>query len=206
MFQFLFHFPLTCHTIIFRVRVVIRVQDETGSASFVLFNHHVKDLIHHGNHWLMEKISKVALYYTILLICTHDKLTVYYQGHQKIPDKFDMMLNRNFVFKVQISKFNLENNYHAYTVRKMTNDEFSNIHLHMKKTVFIPMVLLLNIKSFSVEGDNINVVDLDAVTSTTTSLKRPIEIVTTTESFEWSSSKDVVSPHTLKIPKKEKLE
>ncbi|CAH1453981.1 unnamed protein product [Lactuca virosa] len=32
-------------------------------------------------------------------------------------------------------------------------------------------------KSVSVEGDNINVVNLDAVTPTTTSLKRPIEIV-----------------------------
>ncbi|CAH1441505.1 unnamed protein product [Lactuca virosa] len=74
-----------------KVRVVIRVQDETGSASFVLFDRHVKDLIHRGNHWLMENISKD-------------------QGRQKIPDEFNTMLNRKFVFKVQISKFNLENN------------------------------------------------------------------------------------------------
>nr|KAJ0184641.1 hypothetical protein LSAT_V11C900467990 [Lactuca sativa] len=87
-----------------RVRVVIRVQDETGSASFVLFDHSVKDLIHHGNHWLMEKISKD-------------------QGRQKIPDVFIMMLNKKFVFNVHISKFNLENNYHTYTVHKMTDDE-----------------------------------------------------------------------------------
>nr|KAJ0215633.1 hypothetical protein LSAT_V11C300153060 [Lactuca sativa] len=65
------------HVLIFRVRVVILVQDETGSASFVLFDRHVKDVIHRNNHWLMEKISNIALYYTILLICTHDELTIY---------------------------------------------------------------------------------------------------------------------------------
>ncbi|CAH1427812.1 unnamed protein product [Lactuca virosa] len=48
------------------------------------------------------------------------------------------------------------------------------------------------------DGDNI---DLDDLTPTTTSVKRPIEIVTTTESFEWSSSKDRVVAPTLKIPK-----
>ncbi|CAI9281065.1 unnamed protein product [Lactuca saligna] len=63
-----------------KVRVVIRVQDETGSASFVLVDRHVKDFIHRNNHWLMEKKSK-------------------------------------------ISKFNLENIYHAYTVHKMTDDD-----------------------------------------------------------------------------------
>nr|KAJ0187834.1 hypothetical protein LSAT_V11C900477050 [Lactuca sativa] len=36
-----------------KVRDVIRVQDETGSASFILFDRHVKDFIHHDNHWLM---------------------------------------------------------------------------------------------------------------------------------------------------------
>ncbi|CAH1453980.1 unnamed protein product [Lactuca virosa] len=149
------------------VRVVIRVQDETGSASFVLFDRHVKDLIHRGNHWLMEKISKD-------------------QGRQKIPDEFNTMLNRKFVFKVYISKFNLENNYHAYTVHKMTDDEvvvgavfkhssaYEENNIHSNGT---PINKYIKEKSVSVEGDNINVVNLDAVTPTTTSLKRPIEIV-----------------------------
>ncbi|CAH1426927.1 unnamed protein product [Lactuca virosa] len=176
-----------------KVRVVIRVQDETESASFVLFDRHVKDLIHRGNHWLMEKISKD-------------------QGRQKIPDEFNTMLNRKFVFKVQISKFNIENNYHAYTVHKMTDDElvvgvvfkhspaYEENNIHSDGT---PINKSIKEKSVSVEGDNINVFDLDAVT---TSLKCPIEIVSTTESFEWSSSKDGVAPHTLKIPKMKKLE
>nr|KAJ0223709.1 hypothetical protein LSAT_V11C200086030 [Lactuca sativa] len=178
-----------------KVRVVIYVQDETGSASFILFDRHVKDLIHRCNHWLMEKISKD-------------------QGCQKIPDEFNTMLNRKFVFKVQISKFNLENNYHAYTIHKMTDDELvvgavfkhspayeeNNIHSDGTPKSYQQE------KSVSVEGDNINVVYLDAVTPTSTSLKCPIEIATTIESFEWSSSKEGVAPHTLKIQKMEKLE
>ncbi|CAH1429008.1 unnamed protein product [Lactuca virosa] len=60
-------------------------------------------------------------------------------------------------------------------------------------------------KSVLVDGDNVDIVDLDAVTPTTTSVKRPIEIVTTTESFEWSSSKDGVATPILKIPKMDKL-
>ncbi|CAI9299615.1 unnamed protein product [Lactuca saligna] len=61
------------------------------------------------------------------------------------------------------------------------------------------------IKSVSIDGDNIHVVDLDVVTPITTSIKRLIEIVTTTESFECSFSKDGVAPPTLKISKMEKL-
>ncbi|XP_052625951.1 uncharacterized protein LOC128132969 [Lactuca sativa] len=179
-----------------KVRVVIRVQDETGSTSFVLFDRHVKDLIRRGNHWLMEKISKD-------------------QGCQKIPDEFNTILNKKFVFKFQISKFNLENNYHVYTVHKMTNDElvvgavfkdsppYEENNIHSDGTLINKSI---KENSVYVECDNINVVDFDAVTPTTTSLKRPIKIVTTTESFEWSSSKAGVAPHTLKIPKMEKIE
>ncbi|CAH1443672.1 unnamed protein product [Lactuca virosa] len=137
------------------------------------------------------------------------------QGGQKIPDEFNTMLNRKFVFKVQISKFNLENNYHAYTVHKMTNDKlvvgavFKHSPAYEENSIHSDGTSInksIKEKSVSIKGDNINVVDLDAVTPTTTSLKRPIDIVTTTESFEWSSSKDGVATHTLKIPKMEKLE
>ncbi|CAI9261529.1 unnamed protein product [Lactuca saligna] len=116
------------------------------------------------------------------------------------------MLNRKFVFKVQISKFNLENNYHACTVHKMNDDELVVGAVFKHSPAYDENNIHSDEKSVSVEGDNINVVDIDPVTPTTTSLKCPIEIVTTTESFEWSSSKDGVAPHTLKIPKMEKLE
>ncbi|CAI9264009.1 unnamed protein product [Lactuca saligna] len=87
-----------------KIRIVVRVQDESGSSSFVLFECHVKDLIHRGNQWLMDKIAKN-------------------QGRQQIPNEFNILLNKKFVFKVQISMFNLQNNYRAYTVHKLTDDD-----------------------------------------------------------------------------------
>ncbi|CAH1439858.1 unnamed protein product [Lactuca virosa] len=111
-----------------KVRFVIPVQDETVSASFVLFNRHVKNLIHY-----VGAVFKHSPAYE-------------------------------------------ENNIHS---------DGTPINKSIKE------------KSVSIEGDNINVVDLDAVTPTTTSLKCPIE---------WSSSKDGVAPHTLNILKMEKLE
>nr|KAJ0224516.1 hypothetical protein LSAT_V11C100019510 [Lactuca sativa] len=128
------------------VGVVIRVQDETGSASLVLFDRHVKDLIHRGNHWLIEKISKD-------------------QRRQKIPDEFNTMLNRKFVFKVQISKFNLENNYHAYTVHKMTDDElvvgavFKHSSAYEEHSIHYdgtPINKSIKENSVSVRGDSTN--------------------------------------------------
>ncbi|CAH1431866.1 unnamed protein product [Lactuca virosa] len=162
-------------------------------------------------------VAKPEDYYIHFQIKNIDDIPDYNedQGRQKIPDEFNTMLNRKFVFKVQISKFDLENNYHAYTVHKMTNDElvvgavFKHSPAYEENSIHsdgTPINKSIKEKSVSVEGDNINVVDLDAVTPTTTSLKRPIEIVTTTELSEWSSSKDGVAPHTLKIPKMEKLE
>nr|KAJ0204072.1 hypothetical protein LSAT_V11C500274380 [Lactuca sativa] len=137
-----------------KVRVILRVQDETGYASFVLFDRHVKDD----------------------------------QGHQNIHDEFNSFLNRKF-----ISKFNLQNNYLAYTIHKMSDDEgvvgvvfksspaYEQNNIHSDGT---PINKRVTDKSVSVDGDNIDVVDLDAVTPTTTSVKRPTEIVTTTKYFK----------------------
>nr|KAJ0223980.1 hypothetical protein LSAT_V11C200095440 [Lactuca sativa] len=169
---------------------------EIGSASFVFLTGHVKDVIHRSNQWLMEKISKVAI------------------KDVKISNEFNSFLNRKFVFKVQISKFNLQNINLTYIVHKMSGDEgvvgavfkrssaYEQDSIHSDGT---PINKCLKDKSVSVDGDNIDVIDLDAVTLTTTSVKRPIEIFTTTESFEWSSSKDGVVAPILKISKMENL-
>ncbi|XP_023754001.1 uncharacterized protein LOC111902393 [Lactuca sativa] len=87
-----------------KIRVIVRVQDKSGSSSFVLFEHHVKDLLHRGKQSFMEKISKD-------------------QGLQNIPDEFKILLNRKFVLKVWISVFNLENNFITYTMHKLAEDE-----------------------------------------------------------------------------------
>nr|KAJ0199027.1 hypothetical protein LSAT_V11C600319000 [Lactuca sativa] len=154
-----------------RIRIVVCVQDESGSSSFVLFERHVKYLIHRGNQWLMEKIAKD-------------------QGRQQIPDEFKILLNKKFVFKVQISMFNLQNNYRAYTVHKLTDDER----------------VLAEENTNSVHDNNLDVVDLEAVTPSSSTRKRPIEIDANTDSLEWSSSRTRAVRDTLKIPKLEKLD
>ncbi|XP_052627211.1 uncharacterized protein LOC122197556 [Lactuca sativa] len=179
-----------------KIRIVVRVQDESGSSSFVLFERHVKDLIHRGNQWLMDKIAKD-------------------QGRQQIPDEFKILLNKKFFFKVQISMFNLQNNYRAYTVHKLTDDErvlaevtkqSPNHQHHNINDNGTPINKPNKENTNSVHDDNLDVVDLEAVTPSSSTGKLPIEIVANTDSLEWSSSKTCVVQDTLKIPKLEKLD
>ncbi|XP_023745749.2 uncharacterized protein LOC111893894 [Lactuca sativa] len=207
-----------------KIRIVVRVQDESGSSSLVLFERHVKDLIHRGNQWLMDKIAKD-------------------QGRQQIPDEFKILLNKKFVFKVQISMFNLQNNYRAYTVHKLTNNErvlaevkkrspnhqhhnindngtpinkpnkVGNCHIFPKSNpvpslqyIFHDFVQIWKILIMCMIYDNLDVVDLEVVTPSSSTGKRPIEIDTNTDSLEWSSSKTRAIRDTLKIPKLEKLD
>nr|KAJ0216247.1 hypothetical protein LSAT_V11C300133810 [Lactuca sativa] len=100
-------------------KIVVCVQDESGSSSFVLFEHHD-------------------------------------QGRQQISDEFKILLNKKFVFKVKIYMFNLQNNYYAYTIHKLTDDERENTNY--------------------VHDDNLDVVDLEAVTPSSCTGKCPIEI------------------------------
>nr|KAJ0218007.1 hypothetical protein LSAT_V11C300152570 [Lactuca sativa] len=143
-----------------KIRIVVRVQDESGSSSFVLFERHVKDLIHRRNQWLMDKIAK--------------------------------------------------NNYRAYTVHKLTDDERvlaevtkrSPNHQHdnindNRTPIHKPNKENTN----SVHDDNLDIVDLEAVTPSSGTGKRPIEIDANTDSLEWSSSKTCAVRDTLKIPK-----
>ncbi|CAI9271211.1 unnamed protein product [Lactuca saligna] len=56
-----------------------------------------------------------------------------------------------------------------------------------------------------VHDDNLEVVDLEALTPSSSAGKRPIEIVATTDSLEWSSSKGGVVSATFKIQKNGKV-
>ncbi|CAI9261365.1 unnamed protein product [Lactuca saligna] len=154
------------------IRIVFCVQDKSGSSSFVLFERHVKDLIHRGNQWLMEKIAKVCM-------------------------------------------FNLQKNYRAYTVQKLTNDERVLVEFFKRSPNLEHHIINDNATSINkpnkentdvVHHDNIDVVDLEALTPSSSMGKRHIQIDANTNSLEWSSSKTGVVPSTLKIPKLKKLD
>ncbi|CAI9270623.1 unnamed protein product [Lactuca saligna] len=161
-----------------KIRIVVHVQDESDSSSFVLFEHHD-------------------------------------QGRQQIPDEFKILLNKKFVFKVQISMFNLQNNYRAYTVHKLTDDErvldevtkrSPNHQHHNINDNDTPINKPNKENTNSVHDDNLDVVDLEVVTPSSSTGKRPIEIDANTDSLEWSSSKTCAVRDTLKIPKLEKFD
>nr|XP_043639302.1 uncharacterized protein LOC122610373 [Erigeron canadensis] len=61
-----------------KVRVIIRVQDSTGSSSFVLFGRLIQKLINRSEAWLMDKIAKD-------------------QGKQIVPEEINMLLNRSVI-------------------------------------------------------------------------------------------------------------
>ncbi|CAH1452840.1 unnamed protein product [Lactuca virosa] len=137
------------------------------------------------------------------------------QGRQQIPDEFKILLNKKFVFKVQISIFNLQNNYRAYTMQKLTDDERVLAAVFKRSPNHEHHILndngtLINKPNKDttdfVHDDNLDVVDLEALTSSSSTGKRPISINANTDSLEWSSSKTSAIPATLNIPKLEKLD
>nr|KAJ0214266.1 hypothetical protein LSAT_V11C400175370 [Lactuca sativa] len=127
-----------------KIKVVVRVQDESGSSSFLSFGHHD-------------------------------------QGLQNIPVEVKTLLNRKFVFKVQISMFNLEKNYLAYIVHKLIDDESILAKVFKRSPTYEQQE-----KFDLVHGDNLEVVDLEAVTLSSSVDKRLIDIVATTDSLERS--------------------
>ncbi|PWA62017.1 replication factor-A carboxy-terminal domain protein [Artemisia annua] len=91
-------------TIVCRIKIHIRVQDETGSATFCLFQQDVAKLLGKSAGYLISKIDK------------DEENTSY-------PTDLEIIVSRQFVFKLQVSAYNVNNNYHIFTVNKLTDDK-----------------------------------------------------------------------------------
>nr|KAJ0221482.1 hypothetical protein LSAT_V11C200089350 [Lactuca sativa] len=105
------------------------------------------------------------------------------QGLQNIPDEFKTLLNRKYVFKVQIFVFNLENNYLAHTVLKLTGDESVVTKVFKLSPAYEQQIgdddgTSINMtnkeKYNSIHRDNLEVVDLESLTPSFSLRKRPI--------------------------------
>ncbi|PWA52023.1 nucleic acid-binding, OB-fold protein [Artemisia annua] len=81
-----------------------RVQDETGSASFWLFQPEICKLMGKSPGYLISKAKKDL-------------------DNASYPEDLNIMLNKHYVLKVQVSGYNLENNYHIFTANKILDDE-----------------------------------------------------------------------------------
>ncbi|KAL2926569.1 Replication protein A 70 kDa DNA-binding subunit B [Bienertia sinuspersici] len=88
-----------------RFKLQIRVVDETGNASFVLFDREVAQIIGKSADQLRESC--------------HSKI----DDEDSIPDELNKIMDKKYLFKIKISEYNLQQRWPVYTVTKMTADE-----------------------------------------------------------------------------------
>ncbi|GJY65696.1 replication protein A 70 kDa DNA-binding subunit B [Tanacetum coccineum] len=87
-----------------RIKVQIRMQDETGSTSFWLFQQEICKLIDKSPGYLISKAKKDL-------------------DNTSYPEDLNVTLNKQYVLKVQVFGYNLNNIYHIFTANKTTDDE-----------------------------------------------------------------------------------
>ncbi|XP_056683440.1 replication protein A 70 kDa DNA-binding subunit B isoform X1 [Spinacia oleracea] len=87
-----------------RYKVTVSVEDDSGSASFVMFDREVFQAI---------QISTMDL---------KDKLLKDGKG-DSFPEELEMLLERKCLFRIQISKYNLDQDWDKFTVVRLSDDE-----------------------------------------------------------------------------------
>ena len=87
----------------FRFKVIVRVIDETGSASLLLFD----DFVH--------KLCGVTC---------QELITKYGEAHEDyFPAELNMMVGKKILFRFHYSDWNITNNDHVYTVKMMSEED-----------------------------------------------------------------------------------
>ncbi|GJQ95661.1 replication protein A 70 kDa DNA-binding subunit B-like protein [Tanacetum coccineum] len=86
-----------------RFRVNVRVQDATGTISLVLFDREVYQMTDKHAFEIREKQEKDG-------------------DVDSFPEDFNKLINKKFIFKIEVSDFNIENGYDVYTVSKVCHD------------------------------------------------------------------------------------
>ncbi|XP_074278221.1 replication protein A 70 kDa DNA-binding subunit A-like [Silene latifolia] len=99
-----------------RYKVVFKVEDDSGSASLLMFCREMIQLIQKTAVDLRETLIKNG----------EDGL---------FPIEFDDLLEKQFLFKLNISEYNLSKNYKVYTVSRITDDpELLSAHFALLQT------------------------------------------------------------------------
>ncbi|GJV77693.1 ATP-dependent DNA helicase PIF1 [Tanacetum coccineum] len=86
-----------------RFRVNVRVQDATGTISLVLFDCEVYQMTDKHAFEIRKKQEKDG-------------------DVDSFPEVFNELINKKFIFKIEVSDFNIENGYDVYTVSKVCHD------------------------------------------------------------------------------------
>ncbi|PWA67346.1 replication protein A 70 kDa DNA-binding subunit B [Artemisia annua] len=89
--------------VVYRYKIIVRVIDESGSASLVLFDNMVHKLLNDTPCWeLMEK---------------------YHHAPEDVfPSEIDVIVGKKMLFKFTYTEFNITNNNHVYQVKMLSDD------------------------------------------------------------------------------------
>ncbi|KAI3726888.1 hypothetical protein L1987_66694 [Smallanthus sonchifolius] len=86
-----------------KFKVQVRVQDETGSVSFVLFDSHVLKIVGITSSDIRERQVKAG-------------------DTTNLPHEISRLVDKKLAFKIDVSEYNLKNDYRVYTVLKICDD------------------------------------------------------------------------------------
>ncbi|KAK1419692.1 hypothetical protein QVD17_28961 [Tagetes erecta] len=92
-----------CQSITTKFMVQVRVQDETGSVSFVLFDTHVARIVGVSATEVRER-------------------QVDENQTESFPHEMMRLLDKKLAFKIEVTDYNLKNDYYVYTVLKVSDD------------------------------------------------------------------------------------
>ena len=101
----------------YRYKVIVRVIDDTGSASLLLFDDHV---------------------FTLSGVHCQALINQYGENHEDyFPDELNVMIGKKLLFRFEYTDFCMNNNHHVYQVKMMSNED---ITINSFKSNFIPEV------------------------------------------------------------------
>ncbi|KAL8248659.1 hypothetical protein R6Q59_005527 [Mikania micrantha] len=86
-----------------RFKIPIRVQDYTGVVSLTLFDREALKLLHISAQYLLE-------------------MTLQDSTNDMIPQHFNGFMDKKYAFRIEVTKYNLENNIDFYSISKVTDD------------------------------------------------------------------------------------
>ncbi|KAL6565900.1 hypothetical protein OROHE_004955 [Orobanche hederae] len=87
-----------------RYKVHVRVEDESGTTSFVLFDHQVSQILGKSASDLKQTLDLAG-------------------EDDSFPDELEQLIDKKFLFKLEISNYTLKQRVKMYTVLKMSQDE-----------------------------------------------------------------------------------
>ncbi|KAJ0496068.1 putative replication protein A, OB [Helianthus annuus] len=120
-----------------RFKIPLRVQDKTGVLSLTLFDRDAQRILKKSAKELVDQILDE-------------------ENSNIFPNELKELVEKKFAFKIDISKFNLNNNYKFFTVIKLTDDPSIISKLEKKSKVEQPS----NSESFEVQSNDLQSQDM----------------------------------------------